>query len=104
MAITEADWQAELEAGLAAFLARLRRAEERRWAPIYLQGLLGPGERKSIEPMAARMAPGDVQQLHHFISTSPWATEPLEAELVQAADRLLGGLDAVLVIDDTALV
>jgi SRSO17 transposase len=104
MATVEANWQAELEAWLAPFLARLRRAEQRRWAPIYLQGLLGPGERKSVEPMAARVAPGDVQQLHHFISTSPWTCEPLEEELVHAAERLLGGPDAVLVIDDTALV
>src|SRR3712207_6383869 len=104
MAPTEGDWHAEFEAWLAPFLVRLRRAEQRRWAPIYLQGLLGPGERKSVEPIAARVAPGDVQQLHHFISTSPWATEPLEAELVQAANRLLGGQDAVLVIDVTALV
>jgi SRSO17 transposase len=104
MATAEADWQAEFEAWLAPFLARLRRAEQRRWAPIYLQGLLGPGERKSVEPMAARVAPGDVRQLHHFISTSPWTCEPLEEELVHAAERLLGGPDAVLVIDDTALV
>src|SRR5215207_5201946 len=104
MTSTEAHWRAEFEAWLAPFLARLSRAEQRRWAPVYLQGLLGPGERKSVEPMAARVAPGAVQQLHHFISTSPWATEPLEAELVQAANRLLGGQDAVLVIDDTALV
>ena len=54
--------------------------------------------------MAARVAPGDVQQLHHFISTSPWRCEPLEEELVRAADRLVGGPEAVLVIDDTALV
>jgi SRSO17 transposase len=42
----------------------LRRAEQRRWAPVYLKGLILPGERKSIEPMAARVAPGEVQQLH----------------------------------------
>src|SRR5690242_5921688 len=54
--------------------------------------------------MAARVAPGDLQQLHHFVSTSPWATAPLEEELVHAADRLVGGPAAVLVIDDTALV
>ena len=98
------DWRAAFEAWLAPFLSRLGRVEQRRWAPIYLQGLLGPGERKSVEPMAARVAPGDVQQLHHFISTSPWCCEPLEEELVRAADRLVGGPDAVLVIDDTALV
>ena len=35
MATLEADWQAELEAWLAPFLARLRRVEQRRWAPVY---------------------------------------------------------------------
>ena len=101
---TGPDWQSEFETWLAPFLMRLRRKEQRRWAPVYLQGLLGPGERKSVEPMAARVAPGDVQQLHHFIAASPWAVAPLEEELVRQAERLVGGPDAVLVIDDTALV
>src|SRR3954465_11587906 len=102
---TSADgWEAELERWLGPFLARLRRKEQRHWAPFYLKGLILPGERKSVEPMAARVAPGDLQQLHHFVSTSPWATAPLEDELVRAADRLVGGPDAVLVVDDTALV
>src|SRR5919205_2261754 len=97
-------WEDEPERWLEPFLARLGRKEQRRWAPFYLRGLLLPGERKSVEPMAARVAPGDLQQLHHFVSTSPWATAPPEEGLVEAADRLVGGPDAVLVIDDTALV
>ena len=112
-------WGDELQRWLEPFLARLGRKEQRRWAPFYLKGLLLPGERKSVEPMAARVAPGDLQQLHHFVSTSPWATAPLEDELAKAApwatapledelakaaDRLVGGPDAVLVVDDTALV
>jgi SRSO17 transposase len=97
-------WEEELARWLEPFLARLRRKEQRRWAPFYLKGLILPGERKSVEPMAARVAPGDLQQLHHFVSTSPWATAPLEDELVRAVDRLVGGPDAVLVVDDTALV
>src|SRR4051794_23237634 len=102
---TSADgWEAELGRWLEPFLARLGRKEQRHWAPFYLKGLILPGERKSVEPMAARVAPGDLQQLHHFVSTSPWATAPLEDELVRAADRLVGGPDAVLVVDDTALV
>ncbi len=107
MTTTPTDWQAAFEAWLAPFLARLARlgrVEPRRWAPVYLQGLLGPGERKSVQPMAARVAPGDLQQLPHVISTSPGRCEPLEAELVRAADRLVGGPEAVLVVDDTALV
>src|SRR5438270_6946924 len=97
-------WEEELARWLEPFLGRLRRREQRHWAPVYLKGLILPGERKSVEPMAARVAPGDLQQLHHFVSTSPWVTAPLEDELVRAADRLVGGPDAVLVVDDTALV
>ncbi len=97
-------WAGELEGWLAPFLTVLSRPEQRRWAPLYLKGLLLPGERKSVEPLAARVAPGEVQQLHHFVSASPWAAGPLEAELVRAADRLVGGPDAALVVDDTALV
>src|SRR3954462_9534624 len=97
-------WEDELEGWLEPFLGRLRRQAQRRWAPFYLKGLILPGERKSIEPMAARVAPGHVQQLHHFVTTSPWATAPVEEELVRAADRLVGGSDAVLVLDETALV
>ena len=104
MIAAECEWQAEFDAWLAPFLACIGRKERRRWAPVYLQGLLGPGERKSVEPMAARVAPGDVQQWHHFVAASPWATAPLEEELIRQADRLVGGPDAVLVIDDTALV
>ena len=97
-------WAGELERWLAPFLTALPRPQQRRWAPVYLRRLLLPGERKSVEPMAGRVAPGEVQQLHHFVSASPWATAPLEAELARAADRLVGGPGAALVVDDTALV
>jgi SRSO17 transposase len=87
-------WERDLKHWLAPFAAGLRREEQRRWAAVYLKGLILPGERKSIEPMAARVAPGDVQQLHHFLSTSPWTTAPLEDELVRQANQLVGGPEA----------
>jgi hypothetical protein len=31
--------------------------------PLYVAGLIGPGDRKSIQPMAERLAPGDYDQL-----------------------------------------
>jgi SRSO17 transposase len=96
-------WEAAFARWLRPFLAALRREAQRRWAPVYLQGLLGPGERKSVAPMAARVAPDDVQQLHHFVASSPWATAPLERALARTAQRLVGGPQAVLIIDDTAL-
>jgi SRSO17 transposase len=53
--------------------------------------------------MAERLAPGDYDQLHHFVAAGVWDAAPLETELLIQADRLVGGSDAVLVIDDTAL-
>src|SRR5213080_1379566 len=71
--------------------------------PLYVAGLIGPGERKSIQPMAERLVPGDYDQLHHFVAAGVWDAAPLETELLVQADRLVGGSDAVLVIDDTAM-
>src|ERR1700752_3175149 len=71
--------------------------------PLYVSGLIGPGERKSIAPMAERVALGDYDQLHHFIAGGVWDAGPVETELLVQADKLVGGSDAVLVIDDTAL-
>jgi SRSO17 transposase len=85
------------------FLAALGHRARRRWAPRYLVGLLGPGERKAIQPLAARVAPADGEQLHHFVAASRWDPAPVEAVLAREAQRLVGGGGAVLIIDDTAL-
>ena len=37
-----------------------------------LAGLIGPGDRKSVQPMAERLAPGDYDQLHHFFAAGVW--------------------------------
>lgn len=97
-------WRDELERWLEPFIQRFHHTKQARWAPVYLQGLLGEGERKSVEPMAARVAPGQTQQWRHFVSTSNWALEPLEATLTKQANALVGGPDALLIVDDTALV
>jgi SRSO17 transposase len=97
-------WEEELERWLAPFRALLNRPAQKQRMAVYLKGLVLPGERKSLEPMAARVAPGDLQQLHHFLATSPWPAWRLEDELIRQADALLGGPEALLVIDDTALI
>ena len=91
------DWEQEMARWMAPFLAALGHKGRRRWAPVYLYGLLGPGDRKSVQPMAARIAPNDHEQLHHFIATSAWDPTPLETALAHAAERLVGGPDAVLI-------
>src|SRR5215213_9843540 len=93
----------DLDRWLAPFLDALGHKKRRTWAPLYLRGLLGPGERKSLQPMAARLGLPGHDQLHHFVATPAWDDGPLWTALAKKADRLLGGPGAVLVIDDTAL-
>ena len=49
----------------------------------YCTGLLLPGKRKSVEPMAARVEPGRVQaahqSLHHFVAKADWSDDTLLA-------------------------
>lgn len=49
----------ELEQWITPFPEVLGHKAQRRWAPIYLRGLLDPGDRKSVQPRAARIAPAD---------------------------------------------
>jgi SRSO17 transposase len=97
------DWKEELGRFLKPFLARLGHKARRQMCPLYVSGLIGPGDRKSIQPMAERLALGEYDQLHHFIADGVWDAAPVETELLVQADRLVGGGDAVLVVDDTAI-
>ena len=73
----------------AAYIERLAAAaaHEDRHSPLknYCMGLLLEGERKSIEPMAARLAPENVQamrqSLHHLVAKAPWSDEAILAEI-----------------------
>ena len=75
----------------AAYLAGLANAAGHadRHAPLknYCTGLLLPGERKSVEPMAARLAPDNVrrmhQSLHHLVADAPWNDEEMLAHVRQ---------------------
>lgn len=97
------DWRDELEAWLAPFTAALANKTRRRMCPAYVAGLIGPGDRKSVQPMAARDDDVSYDRLHHFIGSGLWDEAPLEQVLLAEADRQVGGEDAWLIIDDTAL-
>jgi SRSO17 transposase len=90
------NWEEELERWLEPFLDCPGHKARRRMCPLYISGLIGPGDRKSVQPMAARLAPGDIDRLHHFIADGVWDAAPLESELLVQANRLVGGKDAVL--------
>src|SRR5262245_57136234 len=73
----------------------------------YCKGLLLPGERKSIEPMAARLESHKVEQmrqsLHHFVAKAPWSDE---AMLEQVRQQVLPAMEkqgpvVAWIVDDT---
>src|SRR5215471_17209453 len=88
------DWRDELGRWLKPFLDRLGHKARRQMCPLYVSGLIGPGDRKSVQPMAKRLALGACGQLHHFIAAGVWDATPVETELLVQADRLVGDSDA----------
>lgn len=99
----DGNWQADLGRWLAPFAAALRHKTRARMCPAYVAGLIGPGDRKSIQPMAALDSAVSYDQLHHFIGSGVWDAAPLEAVLLAEADKMVGGENAWLIVDDTAL-
>lgn len=99
------------ERRFAAYIEGLAKAAGHadRSVPLknYCTGLLLPGERKSVEPMAARLAPDNVrrmhQSLHHLVADAPWKDEPvLDAALDFALPAMLArGPVVAWVVDDT---
>jgi SRSO17 transposase len=75
----------------------------------YCAGLLLPGDRKSVEPMAARVQPSQVQaahqSLHHFVAKSDWSDDTV---LAAVRDRVLPVIERrgriqAFIIDDTGI-
>jgi SRSO17 transposase len=91
--------------GLSSVIGHARRTRQLR---DYCTGLVLPGERKSVEPMAARTAPGRTaaqhQSLLHFVGLATWSDEEVLAkvrEMVLPAIEKDGPIEA-WIIDDTA--
>src|SRR5580692_11983088 len=85
---------------LADLVEPMGRSERRHWAAVYVRGLLLNGERKSIEPLAARLPDGNVQALQQFIGQSPWEWDGVWERL---GKRMTAELEpeAAWVVDDT---
>ena len=89
----------ELVAFAAEVLVPLPRSDQRRWGETYLRGLMLDGRRKSIEPMAARLADGDEQCLQQFVNQSPWEWQPVRERLAARMQEAIAPL--AWIIDDT---
>lgn len=83
---------------------------DRHWPlEAYLTGLLLTGDRKSVEPMAAKIDPRHVsrlhQSMHHFVAKAPWDERVI---LAVARDYALGQLErhapiGAWIVDDTGI-
>jgi SRSO17 transposase len=112
MAWNETQWERSakrLPKFLSPLVQDLGRSERRVGATLYVEGLLMPGQRKSIGPMAERLGV-DSQKLQQFITDSPWdesaiwkairplavdCLEPLEAWIVDETGWLKQGEHSV---------
>jgi SRSO17 transposase len=86
-------------------LGHADRATPARW---YLRGLMLPGPRKSVEPMAARVHPEDVcsahQSMHHLVADSEWSDTALLAAVAREVVPALsegGQASCFWIVDDT---
>ena len=104
--------ESAVEARFGAYVDRLGKVlgHADRLKPFggYVSGLFLPVARKSVEPMAARLAPANTSATHqsllHFVGESPWRDDRvLEAvrDQVLPALEAAGGIEA-WIIDDTS--
>lgn len=107
MAKSSSSPQARFDAYVERLGDVLGHADRREPLRAYLTGLLLPGDRKSVEPMAARVDPRHVrarhQSMHHFVANSPWDADEV---LAVAVDHALAQFDrhapvGAWVVDDT---
>ncbi len=100
--------EARLAAYLEAIAGVLGHAGRAASAQAYCTGLLLPGERKSIEPMAARLDPTHVQakhqSLHHVVAQADWndaaVLAAVRAQVLPAIER--HGPVLYWIVDDTS--
>jgi SRSO17 transposase len=104
-----AGWEERFDGYVGRLGDTLGHADRRGPLRAYATGLLLPGERKSVEPMAARLDPFRVgaahQSLHHFVAKAAWDDAALlRAVRDYALPALLErGPVRVWIVDDTGL-
>src|SRR6476660_3034166 len=98
------DWAEELEAVAGRIAPRFGRAEPRRRALAYLQGLLAPLERKNGWYLAEAAGDHTPDGMQEFLARVHWDADALRDDLRAYVVEHLGADDAVLVLDETGFV
>lgn len=107
----DADASRRLETYVESIGELLGRKERRESFAIYTMGLLGDGERKSIEPIAARacadpeLVPAMEARLGHFLNDSPWSDARVRAYSAEHAIEAITKNEPILnwIVDDTGM-
>jgi hypothetical protein len=60
------------------------------WSYAYLQSTFVCEKQRNIANRAKSVVGGEVQKMHHFISNSPWADQPIINQLQHDVDQLIG--------------
>lgn len=99
--------ESRFETYVEALSASLGHADRVTPFRSYCAGLILPGDRKSVEPMAARVEPARVQaahqSLHHLVAKAKWSDQAVLASVrAQVLPRIIrsGAINA-WIIDDT---
>jgi len=74
-----------------------------RQARCYVSGLLMEEPRKNMERMEEYVEDCEYQAIQQFLTDSPWDDQALQVRIAQDVSREIGGTNAVLCIDETAI-
>jgi SRSO17 transposase len=92
----------------AGFRDDFNRPRQAAWCGVYLRGLIQDGDRKSVEPMAARVPLPDGlgvsdpdQALQQFLGQSTWDEQAVLRRYRAAMAAEFAGPAGIFVIDDT---
>ncbi|MGI0067425.1 MAG: IS701 family transposase [Thermoplasmata archaeon] len=80
-----------------------RERRRRALALQYTLGLLFPGERKSMQPVASRVPEARYESIQNFITDSPWDWKESQSRLIDEMKGVASGRSGLLVIDDVPL-
>ena len=93
----------ELDSYIKLFEPAFRRREQWQWSRLYVQGLLGPTQRKTVERMALELGQ-NVRDMQHFVGQSPWRKEAAGVIHQGLVAETLGEADGVMLIDESGVV
>ncbi len=94
-------WRVILDQAVTRVAARFVRAEPRRTARQFVEGLLSEVERKTCWSVAERAGHADPQAMQRLLRTAVWDADAVRDDVRSWLIEQLGHPDAVLVTDET---